>query len=150
MIAPRSTPSFFAIFSRSIFTHLPVGTTLSKRGERMYMTRPWLPSKIISMLGSAEPSCICTAGGIAKCMFIQPDLFLPSKMPFPSKENEPALPALTEARNSKRDDVVFAVVLAACATGSSARVSPPAQPTSAEVQTTRQRRARTRPGVIRD
>ena len=46
-------------------------------------------------------------------MFIQPDLFLPSKMPFPWKENEPTLPASIEARNSKRDDVVFAVVLAA-------------------------------------
>jgi len=94
---------------------------LSKSCERIYMTRPWLPSKIISMLGSVEPSCSWNAGGIAKCMFIQPDLFLPSKTPFPLKENEPTLPASTEARNSKRDDVVFAVVLAACATGSSAR-----------------------------
>ena len=55
VIAPRSTPSFLAIFSRSIFTHLPAGSILSKSGERMYMTRPWLPSKIISMLGSVEP-----------------------------------------------------------------------------------------------
>ena len=71
-------PSFLAIFSTSTLTHLPVGTILSKSGERMYMTRPWLPSKIISMLGSAVGSCAWNAGGMAKCMFIQPDLFLPS------------------------------------------------------------------------
>ena len=38
-------------------------------------------------------------------MFIQPDLCWPSKMPFPSKENEPAVPAVIEAWNSNRDDL---------------------------------------------
>src|SRR6266568_1187408 len=71
-------------------------------------------------------------------------------MPFPWKENEPTLPALSEALKSNREDVVFAVVLAALATGSSARASPPAQPTSDDVQAARQRKERTRRRVIRD
>src|SRR5436190_23686503 len=71
-------------------------------------------------------------------------------MPLPWKENEPALPASSEALKSNREDVVFAVVLAAFATGSNARVSPPAQPTSADVQAARQRKERTRRRVIRD
>src|SRR4051812_43528144 len=70
-------------------------------------------------------------------------------MPLPWKENEPALPALSEALKSKREDVEFAVVPAAFATGSSARASPP-QPTSAEVQAARQRKERTRRRAIRD
>src|SRR5712691_6526123 len=71
-------------------------------------------------------------------------------MPFPWKENEPALPAVSEALKSNREDVVFAVALAAFATGSSARASPPAQPTSTAAETARQSRERTRRRVIRD
>src|SRR6185312_14010508 len=100
------------------------------------------------MLGSVVPSCIWAAAGSEKCMFIQPDLFLPSKIPFPWKENEPAAPAVIDARKSNFDDCVFAVVLAAFATGSSASASPPAQPTNAEAQRARASRERTRRGVI--
>ena len=107
-----------------------------------------MPSKIISMLGSADPSCIWAAAGSEKCMFIQPDLCWPSKIPFPWKENEPAVPAVIDAWKSNRDACVFAVVLAAFATGSSASASPPAQPTSADAQRARASRERTRRGVI--
>src|SRR3954465_12395992 len=100
------------------------------------------------MLGSAEPSCIWACAGSEKCMFIQPDLCWPSKIPFPWNENEPAVPAVIDAWKSNRDDCVFAVVLAAFATGSSASASPPAQPTSAEAQRARASRERTRRGVI--
>src|SRR5882724_168638 len=71
-------------------------------------------------------------------------------MPFPLNENEPRLPALIAARNSNLEDVVPAVVLAAFATGSSARASPPAQPTSAEAHAARQSNERTRRRLIRD
>ena len=67
----------------------------------MYMTRPSRPSKIISMLGSAEPSWSCTAGGIAKRMFIAPGLALPSNMPFPLKRTIPPDTALTDRRGER-------------------------------------------------
>ena len=43
-------------------------------------------------------------------MFIQPDLCWPSKIPFPWKENEPAVPAVIDAWKSNREACVFAVV----------------------------------------
>src|SRR6478752_9011989 len=100
------------------------------------------------MLGSVVPSCIWACVGSEKCMFIQPDLFLPSKIPFPWKENEPAVPAVIDAWKSNRDACVFAVVVAAFATGSSASASPPAQPTSADAQRARASRERRRREVI--
>src|ERR1700693_109630 len=71
-------------------------------------------------------------------------------MPFPWNEKEPTLPAVSSAVNVKRDDIVSAVVVAAFATGSSASVSPPAQPTRADAQSARLSRARERRRVILD
>src|SRR5262249_58036172 len=61
----------------------------------------------------------------------------------------PTCPALIDAENVKREEDVFAVVSAAFATGSRARVSPPAQPAAAAAQRTRQSTERTRRGAIR-
>src|ERR1700694_564720 len=71
-------------------------------------------------------------------------------MPFPWNEKEPTLPAVSSALNVKRDDIVSAVVVAAFATGSSASVPPPAQPTRADAQSARLSRARERRRVILD
>src|SRR5438034_7143063 len=69
-------------------------------------------------------------------------------MPFPWNENVPAVPASIDAEKMNRDDVDFAVLLAALATGSSDRVSWAAQPVSKVAQSTTQSSGKKRRGLI--